>query len=121
MAFGRYWRGDGLLWRVYWLYGVAVSGIAKAVVVLAILLGWLTPAVLVGAVAATAIYAQWLLVSVWRCAPNVRTDALGIGRSVWGVLARLSTLAWALGAIAVAANLLRAAVGQTGKGLFINI
>ena len=119
IAFGRYWRGDGPLWRVYWLYGVAVSGGAQVLVALAALLGWLTPPVLAGTVAAAAVYAQWLFVSVWRCAPNVRTDALGISRGAWGVLARLFTLAWTVGAIAIAANLLRAAAtGQAAERSF---
>lgn len=118
-AFGRYWRGDGPLWRVYWLYGVAASGGAKLLVALAAVLGWLTPPVLAGTVAAAAVYAQWLLVSVWRCAPNVRTNALGVSRGAWGVLARLLTLAWTIAAIAIAANLLRAAaVGRTAVGSF---
>ena len=119
-TFGRYWRGDGPLWRVFWLYGVAASGAIKAFVALAALVGWLTPTVLAGAVAGVAIYAQWLLASVWRCAHNVRTDALGVRRAMWGVLARLLTLAWAICVIGIAANLLRVATtGQRAELQFI--
>jgi hypothetical protein len=103
--FGRYWRGDGPLWRVYWLYGVAGSALIMTLIAVPAFLGWLTPAILAGVVLAAAIYAQWLLVSVWRCAHNIRTDAFGVRRRTWGILARLLTLAWTIGAIGIAAIL----------------
>ncbi|HKJ95717.1 MAG TPA: hypothetical protein VKA32_08825 [Gammaproteobacteria bacterium] len=86
---GVYWHGDGPLWHVYWLYGVLGS------VVLLALLAWIsrytgvTPmAYTLGAVA-LAVYTVWILVSVWRCAFNVRNRT-------WAHVARALTLFWAL-------------------------
>jgi hypothetical protein len=104
---GRYWRGDGPLWRVYWIYGVAASAIMSLLIAVPAFFRWLTPAMLAGVLMATAIYGQWLLVSVWRCAPNVRTNALGIRRDAWGMLARLFTVAWAISAIGLAQFLIQ--------------
>ena len=102
---GRYWRGEGPLWRVYWLYGVAFSLVITALIVIAAILKWITPVILAGALLGAAAYTQWILVSIWRCAYNVRTDAFGLRRYAWGMLARWLTVAWAIGAIGLAAIL----------------
>lgn len=89
-----YWRGEGPLWRVYWLWGVAGS------LMLAGLFGWgllgygvswgyvLIAGVVMG------LYTVWILVSVWRCADNVR-------EARWGDAARMLTAAWALNVVLV--------------------
>jgi hypothetical protein len=102
---GRYWYGDGPLWRVFWIYGVAASIVMSALIVASVMLKWFTPPLLAGVLMAAAIYAQWILVSIWRCAPNVKTDALGVRRDAWGVLARWLTVSWLIGAISLAAIL----------------
>jgi len=102
---GRYWRGDGRLWRVYWIYGVAASVAITALIVVPAGLKLFTPAMLVGALMAAAVYIQWLVVSIWRCAHNVSTDAFGVRRQAWGRLARWLTVAWVIGAIGLAAIL----------------
>jgi hypothetical protein len=93
-----YWRGDGPLWRVYWLWGVLGS------LVLAGAFGWgvVTYGVTWGYVLIAALvmgaYTTWILVSVWRCAPNARQEH-------WGQAARMLTAAWALNVILVGAFL----------------
>jgi hypothetical protein len=111
---GRYWRGDGPLWRVYWLYGVAASGAVIGLIVVSVAMNWLSLGMLAVAVLATAVYAQWLIVSIWRCASNVRSDALGLPRQVWGLLARCLTLAWAAGVIGVATLLFHVVAASKG-------
>lgn len=89
-----YWRGEGPLWRVYWLWGVAGS------LVLAAVFGWGLQAfgVTWGYVFVAGIvmgfYTAWILVSVWRCADNAR-------EAHWGQAARMLTAAWALNVVLV--------------------
>lgn len=87
----RYWRGQGRLWTVYWLYGVLGSTLLAAIY-LALLpqradVPWLYALMLL----AFAAYTVWILVSVWRCAFNVEN-------TFYGHLARGLTIAWAINA-----------------------
>lgn len=90
--FVRYWLGHGPLWRVYWLYGVLVSAVLAAVYWAALTAGdvlaqqALIPILFV--------YTLWIVVSVWRCAPNVK-------RELYTHLARGLTVVWALNTIFV--------------------
>ena len=86
------WRGQQPLWKVFWLYGVAVSWVliatylfaflAEAVALRQILLLCFIP------------YTAWILVSIWRCSNNVQ-------QQFWRTLARLLTVAWACNAILI--------------------
>jgi hypothetical protein len=89
-----YWRGQGPLWKVYWLYGVVGSNVLALILLLlmernAVASGWLQLLLL-----ALAIYTVWIVVSVWRCASNVENP-------VYGHMARALTVAWAINAVLV--------------------
>jgi hypothetical protein len=88
-----YWRGDGPLWRVYWLYGVLISTILAGIYATALANNsiWLQQLLLPIFVA----YTGWIVVSVWRCAPNASQE-------IYTVLARWLTVAWAINAILLA-------------------
>lgn len=89
--FLRAWRGQAPLGRVFWLYGVAASW--------AMILSYL--AVFADAPAGTrqvvllafAAYTAWVLVAVWRCSD--------VHRSLFDLLARALTIAWAFNAALV--------------------
>lgn len=57
-AFGRYWRGEGPLWRVYWIYGAAASRIITSLIVVSAVLRWFTPTILAGALTAAGVYSH---------------------------------------------------------------
>ena len=89
-----YWRGDGPLWKVYWLYGVLGSNVLALILLLlmqegAIASGWFQLVLLL-----LAVYTVWIVVSVWRCAFNVENP-------MYGHMARALTVAWALNALLV--------------------
>lgn len=88
----RAWRGEEPLWKVFWGYGVIVSAMIAAVYALALYAGHVALQQLL--IACAAAYSAWILVSVWRCADNVR-------ERFWGLLARLLTVAWAANVIMV--------------------
>jgi len=87
-----YWRGEGPLWKVYWLYGVLGSN-ALALILLWLMQrgamdsGWFQLVLLV-----LAVYTVWIVVSVWRCAFNVQNP-------LYGHMARALTVAWAINAL----------------------
>jgi hypothetical protein len=80
------WRGEQPLWKVFWLYGVAVSGVLIAIYAAA----FYSDRVALRQVLLVcfALYTVWILVSVWRCANNTR-------ERYWSLLARFLTVAWA--------------------------
>lgn len=88
----RYWHGFGPLWRIYWLYGVLGSAVLAAVLAAALL----TDAAVVQQImlAVLVAYTVWIVVAVWRCAPNTRTE-------LYTHLARGLTIAWAINALMV--------------------
>jgi hypothetical protein len=83
------WRGRQPLWKVFWLYGVAVSSALIAIYYLA----FLADAVALRQILLLcfAPYTAWILVSIWRCSNNAREQ-------YWRMLARFLTVAWALNA-----------------------
>ncbi|WP_333842656.1 hypothetical protein [Pelomicrobium sp.] len=91
----RYWKGEGSLARVFWLYGVIPSTLAIALVAWAAATGRIGERSLAGAIAALFVYTAWILVSVWRCAARRGEDDL------YGIMARWLTVAWAINAILV--------------------
>ena len=86
----RFWRGQGPLWKVYWLYGVAVSSALAAAFGAALYAAnvpmqqVLLPVIF--------LYTLWVVVSVWRCAPNTTKET-------YTHLARALTVAWALNVV----------------------
>jgi hypothetical protein len=101
------WRGEVPLWRVYWLYGVLGSAILTALIVVPALLGWYTMPILVLALGIGLAYTAWILVSIWRCAFNIKDEPLGIPRDILAMVARWLTVAWAINAMALSALLLQ--------------
>ncbi len=83
------WRGRQPLWKVFWVYGVSVSGLLIAFYLLAFAVEAVALRQIL--VLGFAPYTAWLLVSLWRCAFNVREP-------FWGMLARFLTIAWACNA-----------------------
>jgi hypothetical protein len=82
----RAWHGEEPLWKVFWVYGVAISVTIVALYVVAFYDGHTAlRQVLLPCFAA---YTAWILVSVWRCASNTK-------KTLWGTLARFLTVAWA--------------------------
>ncbi len=93
-----YWQGQGPLWKVFWLWGVAGSWLLAAIF-LTITRAWgLSWALYVVMATIMTIYTIWILVSVWRCAAHARNEQ-------WQVLARVLTVAWALNVVLVGAFL----------------
>lgn len=85
----RYWHGFGPLWRIYWLYGVLGSAVLAAVLAIALM----TSATAVQQIMLPVLlaYTVWIVVAVWRCAPNT-------GKELYTHLARGLTIAWAINA-----------------------
>jgi hypothetical protein len=86
------WRGEQPLWKVFWLYGVAASGVLIAIYVLAFLVEAVALRQIL--VLCFAPYTAWILVSIWRCSNNVREQ-------FWRILARFLTVAWACNAVLI--------------------
>lgn len=89
LARTRGWYADQPLWVVFWVYGVALS--------VALILALFGPA-LSGKISLThfavsvvvlAVYSEWILVSIWRCADRVENKQ-------WSTIARALTVAWAI-------------------------
>lgn len=95
---GYYWQGHGPLWKVFWLWGVAGSWLLAGIF-LTITRAWgLSWALYVVMATIMTLYTIWILVSVWRCAKNARSER-------WQMLARVLTIAWALNVVLVGAFL----------------
>jgi hypothetical protein len=86
----RSWRGVEPLWKVFWLSGVGCSGIIAAFYAAAVYTGRIALQQVL--LLCFAVYTVWILIAVWRCAPNSRTKQ-------WALLARLLTVAWAVNAL----------------------
>lgn len=82
----RAWRGEQLLWKVFWVYGVAASSALIALYGYAFYVDRV--ALRQALLLCFAAYTFWILVSVWRCANNTQ-------EKIWSVLARFLTIAWA--------------------------
>lgn len=64
------WRGEQPLWKVFWVYGVAISSVLIAFYVI----GFYVDRIALRQVLLLcfAPYTAWILISVWRCANNTR-------------------------------------------------
>jgi hypothetical protein len=98
------WRGEEPLWRVFWVYGVALSiiGFFGAT---AVELGTAMSSGVVGTpsestwflyydiwLVVSECYWVWLGVSLWRCAFNVRSHLWGHGARAVAVLVVIASL-----------------------------
>ena len=93
-----YWSGQGPLWKVFWLWGVLGSWILAAVFLSVALSFGISGVIYVVTAVVMIPYTVWILVSVWQCSANVRTEH-------WGLIARMLTVAWALNVVLVGAFL----------------
>jgi hypothetical protein len=107
----RYWRGEGPLWKLYWLYGVLLSTIGGAIMLGAVLERALPVPVLVLMLGLALVYTAYIQISIWRSAFNINTDPLGIDRDAWGWMARVLTVGWMLNAAGGSLMLLQFALG----------
>jgi hypothetical protein len=82
----RVWRGEQPLWKVFWVYGVATSGVLITFYIIAFYVDHVALRQVL--LLCFAPYTAWILVSVWRCANNTE-------ERIWGLFARLLTVAWA--------------------------
>jgi hypothetical protein len=92
-ALHRYWTSNGPLWRVFWIYGVATSAVLAAIYAFALAESviWLEQIMLPIFVA----YTLWIVVSVWRCAPNAEQE-------LHALLARWLTVVWSINTLLLA-------------------
>ena len=97
---GRYWRGEGPLWRIYWIYGACGSLLLGVAIMRAVAADLIGPATIFAALAIGGSYTAWVLVGIWRCAFNVAGEPLGMNRNGWALLARMLTVAWAINVMA---------------------
>ena len=88
----RAWRGEQSLWKVFWVYGVATSGVLITFYVIAFYVDRVALRQVL--LLCFAFYTAWILVSVWRCANNTE-------ERIWGLFARLLTVAWACNTIMI--------------------
>lgn len=102
---GRYWRGEGPLWKVYWLYGVLGSSVLGSLIAASAIVQWVTPVVVFTGLAIGAIYTVRFLVSVWRCAFNITGEPPGMSRDGWAPRS-MQTVAWPINVSGLAVMLL---------------
>jgi len=82
----RAWLGRMALPVVFWGYGVAASMVLAILHATALDAGQLAFQQVL--ILISAAYTVWILVAIWRCAPNASP--------FWGTLARWLTVAWGL-------------------------
>ncbi len=105
-----YWRGNGPLWKIFWLYGVLVSTGLAVLIAAAGLLGWITLPGLIAMLVGLGIYTGWVLVGVWRCAENIEGRPFDFDPTVWTWLARSLTVAWAINIAALSILLVQMSI-----------
>lgn len=81
------------LWKVFWLYGVIPSNLLWLAV------AWLVdhhqlPGATLGLLGFLLIYTAWIVVAVWKAAPNVKDPR-------YGVMAQALTVAWAINTVMI--------------------
>jgi hypothetical protein len=106
-----FWRGEGPLWRLYWIYGVLLSTLGGTLILVAVRYRLVSSWIVLALVVLGLAYTLWVLVSVWRCAFNTGRAPYGIERETLGWMARLLTFGWALNAVGGSLMLLQAAFG----------
>ncbi len=84
-----YWRGEGRLWVVFWIYGVLLSIIVAGVFLAQLATEDPIPGLKQFLIVAFIPYTVWVLVSIWRCAFNGENK-------LYGHMARALTIAWAI-------------------------
>lgn len=93
-----YIQGRGPLWKIFWIWGVALSWVLFALFMLAAWLAGVNWFVFVITAMVMVPYTAWVIVSVWECSFNVENP-------VWGWVARALTGFWVMN-IGIAGGLL---------------
>lgn len=107
-----YWRGNGPLWRLFWIWGVLGSTAGGSLLLAVTLSGVLHPWPVFFLALAGLAYTVWIVGSIWRCAFNIRSRRVGgIERETLGWMARLLTFGWAINAAGATIFLLQVAFG----------
>lgn len=81
------------LWKVFWLYGVIPSNLLW-IAVLAMMSNGSWVGVTRGLLVFLLVYTAWIVLAVWRAAPNASDPR-------YGVLARALTVVWAINTVLV--------------------
>ena len=102
-----YWHGDGPLWKLYWIYGVALSTLGGAFILTAVMQRALPVGVLLLLLLGALGYTGLILLGIWRNAFNIAGAPFGIAREAWGWIARILTFGWAINAAGGALMLLQ--------------
>ena len=76
----RAWHGEEALWKVFWVYGVAISVTIVVLYIVAFYDGCIALRQVLLPFFAT--YTAWILVSVWRCASNTKEKMLEYARTL---------------------------------------
>jgi hypothetical protein len=105
-----YWRGQGPLWKLYWIYGVLVSTLGGSILTTAVQQRLLPTPLLLVLLAAGLAYTCFILISIWRSAFNIESAPFGIDSQTWGWLARVLTFGWALNAVGASLMLVQYAL-----------
>lgn len=82
-----YWRGEGRLWLVFWIYGVLLSTIVTGVFLAQLASEDPIPGLKQFLIVTFIPYTVWVIVSMWRCAFNVENE-------LYSHMARVLTIAW---------------------------
>jgi hypothetical protein len=106
-----YWYGRGPLWQVYWVYGVLLSSAGALGVLYLVTREYVGPMGAIGLIAVGFAYTAWVLVSVWRCAFNMRPKPVGLEREALGWLARVLTVGWAVTVLGLSLPVIQIAFG----------
>ena len=72
-----YWRGNGQLWKIFWIYGVVVSVCLAALIATAAFQKWVGPLGLIAMLVGLVVYTIWVVISIWRCADNIQGRPFG--------------------------------------------
>ena len=104
--FEYYWRGNGPLWKIFWIYGVAVSVGLAALIATAAFQKWVGLPGLIAMLVGLVIYTIWVVVSIWRCADNIQGRPSGFDPALWSSLSRALTVAWVINVLGLSSLLL---------------
>ena len=107
---GYYWRGNGPLWKIFWIYGVLVSVCLAVLIATAAFRNWIALPGLIAMIVGLAIYTAWVVVSIWRCAENIEGRPFGLEPALWTSLSRALTVAWVINALGLSILLIEMTV-----------
>jgi hypothetical protein len=84
-----YWRCNGPLWKIFWIYGVAVSVGLATLIATAAFQKWVGLPGLIAMLVGLVIYTIWVLSAFSSCANNIQGRPFGFDPALWISLSRL--------------------------------